>query len=451
MRPMRRSLGLALSGALVVVAVRAVVRRARARAGDRDAAPMGAASGTSVPSAAPPPDDEPAHPKHGRHGAMQAMVVLVGLLTCAGVAIPLAVPGTVGSRSHATSTSREAGGAPDPSGRKPGHVRRSTARPQPEVVTSVAPSSGSTGVAPDTTIAVRFSEPSAPGSPYPSLSPAVKGTWQVVGLDLLFTPEASFVPSTTYTVTVPGGTTGVRARSGSVLAHSVTSSFTVAAGSVLRLQQLLAKLGYLPLAFTGPTPVPAGMAIAQPGAFVWRDRGFPEAYTSQWSPTRVTAITQSAIMAFETQNGLQADGTVGPALWSALLADVAAGKRDAEPVTYVLVTMTLPEHLTVWVNGVLTFAHVPCNTGVPGAATTVGTYEVFEHVAVSNMRGTDVTGTSYDVTVPWASYFHGGQALHGYPRAAYGFPQSNGCVEMPISTAGRVWPDTPIGTLVTVV
>ena len=446
-RPMRRLLGFALSGALVVVAARAVVRRARARAGDRDAAPMGAAT-----CAAPPPADEPAHPKQGRHGAMQAMVVLVGLLTCAGVAIPLAVPGTAGSRSHATSTSREAGGTPDPSGRRSGDVRRSTARPQPEVVTSVAPSSGSTGVASDTTIAVRFSEPFAPGSPYPSLSPAVAGTWQTVDpSELLFTPEASFVPSTTYTVTVPGGTTGVRSRSGSLLAHSVTSSFTVAAGSVLRLQQLLAKLGYLPLAFTGPTPVPAGMAIAQPGAFVWRDRGFPEAYTSQWSPTRVTAITQGAIMAFETQNGLQAGGTVGPALWSALLADVAAGKRDAEPVTYVLVTMTLPEHLTVWVNGVLTFAHVPCNTGVPGAATTVGTYEVFEHVEVSNMRGTDVTGTSYDVTVPWASYFHGGQALHGYPRAAYGFPQSNGCVEMPISTAGRVWPDTPIGTLVTVV
>ncbi len=383
---------------------------------------------------------------------MQAMVVLVGLLACAGVAIPLAVPGTFGGRSHVTSISREAGGPSDPSGRRSGDVRRSTVPPRPVVVTSVAPASGSAGVAPDTTIAVRFSDPPAPGSPDPSLSPAVAGTWQAVGpSELLFTPEASFVPSTTYTVTVPVGSIGVRARSGSVLARPFTSSFTIEPGSVLRLQQLLAKLGYLPLAFTGPTPVPAGMAIAQPGAFVWRDRGFPGAYTSQWSPTRVTAITQGAIMAFETQNGLQVDGTVGPALWSTLLADVAAGKRDAWPVTYVLVTMTLPEHLTVWVNGVLTFAHVPCNTGVPGAATTVGTYEVFEHVEVSNMRGTDVTGTSYDVTVPWASYFHGGQALHGYPRAAYGFPQSNGCVEMPISTAGRVWPDTPIGTLVTVV
>ena len=36
-------------------------------------------------------------------------------------------------------------------------------------------------------------------------------------------------------------------------------------------------------------------------------------------------------------------------------------------------------------------------------------------------------------------------------RAHYGYPQSNGCVEMPITTAGNVWPYTLIGTLVTVV
>ena len=45
---------------------------------------------------------------------------------------------------------------------------------------------------------------------------------------------------------------------------------------------------------------------------------------------------------------------------------------------------------------------------------------------------------------------HGGEALHGYIRASYGFPQSLGCVEMPFATAGQVWPHTPIGTLVTV-
>jgi lipoprotein-anchoring transpeptidase ErfK/SrfK len=48
------------------------------------------------------------------------------------------------------------------------------------------------------------------------------------------------------------------------------------------------------------------------------------------------------------------------------------------------------------------------------------------------------------------SYFNGGDALHGFPRPGYGYPQSDGCVEMPISNAASVFPLTPIGTLVTV-
>ena len=48
------------------------------------------------------------------------------------------------------------------------------------------------------------------------------------------------------------------------------------------------------------------------------------------------------------------------------------------------------------------------------------------------------------------SYFNGGDALHGFIRASYGFPQSLGCVEMPYSEAAQVYPYTPIGTLVDV-
>jgi len=48
------------------------------------------------------------------------------------------------------------------------------------------------------------------------------------------------------------------------------------------------------------------------------------------------------------------------------------------------------------------------------------------------------------------SYFNGGDALHGYIRASYGFPQSLGCVEMTYANAETMFPLTPIGTLVTV-
>jgi hypothetical protein len=67
------------------------------------------------------------------------------------------------------------------------------------------------------------------------------------------------------------------------------------------------------------------------------------------------------------------------------------------------------------------------------------------------MRGTNPDGTKYaDPGVPWVSYFHGGDALHGFDRYSYGFPQSLGCVEMPPANAAVVYPYTPIGTLVTV-
>ena len=67
------------------------------------------------------------------------------------------------------------------------------------------------------------------------------------------------------------------------------------------------------------------------------------------------------------------------------------------------------------------------------------------------MKGTNPDGSTYDdPNIPWVSYFTGGDALHGYVRASYGFPQSDGCVEMPVANAAIVFPDTPLGTLVTV-
>ncbi len=322
----------------------------------------------------------------------------------------------------------------------------------PLSVVSTTPASGATNVPSDTGITVDFSTPLRRGSPSPTIAPTVPGSWVTDGSTMVFSPAGPFVPYVTYTLTVPGGTGGVVATDGERLGAGDTITFTIAPGSVTRLQQLLAQLGYLPLAYSDPAPAPAPSELAQPqpGSLSWRWGGLPAQLAGQWTPGVESTITKGAIMSFETQNGLAVDGVAGPQVWTALLADVTAAKANARPVSYVLVSKTLPEHLTVWVDGVLTFADVPCNTGVQGATTPDGTFTVFEHVPVSNMRGTDVTGTSYDVTVPWASYFTGGDALHGYPRAAYGFPQSNGCVEMPIPTAGKVWPDTPIGTLVTV-
>ncbi len=47
------------------------------------------------------------------------------------------------------------------------------------------------------------------------------------------------------------------------------------------------------------------------------------------------------------------------------------------------------------------------------------------------MSGTNPDGSHYnDPGIQFVSYFNGGDALHAFTRAQYGFPQSLGCVEM---------------------
>ena len=49
-----------------------------------------------------------------------------------------------------------------------------------------------------------------------------------------------------------------------------------------------------------------------------------------------------------------------------------------------------------------------------------------------------------------AAYFRNGEAVHYYPRGSYGFPQSLGCVELPLNEAKIAWPYLSYGSLVSV-
>jgi peptidoglycan hydrolase-like protein with peptidoglycan-binding domain len=287
------------------------------------------------------------------------------------------------------------------------------------------------------------------------LAPPVAGTWvQASPTTIRYDLAAPLLPSSNEMVTVPGGAAGVRAKNGSSLPATTSFGFTVADGDILRLQELLAELQYLPVTFTpsGATNPPKDAATPQFGNFAWRWSTLPTNLTSLWTQGVESVITKAAVMTFENDNGLTVDGLAGPQVWTTLLADVAANKVDPSPYTYVLVSKVLPENLTLYNDGAVQYTNIPVNTGAPGADTTDGTYPVFEHVTSSVMKGTNPDGTTYDdPAVPWASYFNGGDALHGFVRAQYGFPQSNGCVEMTVADAGTLWPLSPIGTLVTVV
>src|ERR1700733_2924928 len=335
------------------------------------------------------------------------------------------------------------------------HSNQAAATPStpPPALTVASVSPTGANVAAGSTVTVQFSTDLAPNSPMPTLSPPVAGAWAVLSPSLLeYQATVPLVPGATETVTVPGGPSGVIGSEGQHLAQSVTSQFTVAPGSILRLQQLLAELGYLPLTFTPASPLtsPTQEGNNQVGSFTWRWANQPLALETLWTPGVNNVITTGAVMNFENQNGLKTDGLAGPQVWTDLLADVQSGKGDANPWNYVLVSQSLPETATVYENGAAVYS-TPVNTGVPGASTENGTFPVYARYTVTTMTGTNPDGSHYsDPGIKWVSYFNGGDAIHGFQRASYGTPQSVGCVQLPVANAAVVFPLTPIGTLVTV-
>jgi L,D-transpeptidase catalytic domain len=186
------------------------------------------------------------------------------------------------------------------------------------------------------------------------------------------------------------------------------------------------------------------------GKFTWRYPHTPALLKQLWSVKDWTELTRGAVMAFENSAGIPTDGIAGPAVWKALIAAAAKRERSSFGYTFVMVSEDLPQSIHVWHDGKIVVSG-PVNTGISVAPTATGTYAVYEHLTVTTMSGLNPNGTPYhDPGIPWVSYFNGGDALHGFIRASYGFPQSLGCVEMPFAQAGQVWPYTPIGTIVNV-
>jgi hypothetical protein len=235
-------------------------------------------------------------------------------------------------------------------------------------------------------------------------------------------------------------------------------SWRVAPASFVRMQQLLAEQGYLPL---GWAPTRSGVprtpraqlaaATAPPdGRFEWRYPNTPSELTSLWREGEPNEITRGAVMTFEDDHGLAVDGIAGPRVWRAAIEDAVRGRRKPGGYSYVFVHRDVPQLMTLWHNGHVVLTS-PGNTGVPAAPTQLGTWPVFEHIPVGRMSGTNPDGSHYDDPgIRWISYFHGGEALHAFNRASFGTPQSLGCVELPLAAAAKVWPYTPIGTLVTI-
>ncbi len=342
-------------------------------------------------------------------------------------------------------------------------------------VAAADPAPGSADAGLDSPITLTFDEPVARalGTARPRVSPTTAGTWTEPDADtLVFTPRGlGFGPGTAITVSFDRRVTVVSGSSAGpvVAAASGFYHFTITQASVSRLQQILAQLHYLPLNFTpapgvrSPTTVAGEEAtLGSPlkGSFSWRWQSTPASLQAQWQPSSPTVMVKGALMTFmaatesSSYNGYTADDeTVNQlvdASWTALLSAAAANQVDPEPYSYVYVSETLPETLSLWENGT-TVLTSPTNTGIPEEPTALGTYPVYVRYTFNYMSGFNPDGSYYDDPVYWINYFNGGDAVHGFVRASYGFPQSLGCVELPIPTAQVAFNHLAIGDLVTVV
>jgi peptidoglycan hydrolase-like protein with peptidoglycan-binding domain len=283
----------------------------------------------------------------------------------------------------------------------------------------------------------------APDAPLPHITPAIPGSWQRNGTSLVFTPTSGFKPQTHVTITVPGQTW--------------TASYTTGTYSLLRLQQLLAQLGYLPLTWTASGTSPSATdaqaqlsaAYSAPaGTFSWQG-GYPSTLHSMWQAGANNIIDVGAIRAFESVEGLTMDGVAGPTVWRDLLRAVAQGKDNPNGYTYALANQVGTETLTIWHDGHIVL-HSLANTGIPGAATAPGTFPVYEKLPFQIMKGTNPDGSTYADPVVNVNYFDGGDAVHYFSRGSYGWRQSLGCVELPMASSVTAYRYLSYGSLVTV-
>jgi peptidoglycan hydrolase-like protein with peptidoglycan-binding domain len=350
-------------------------------------------------------------------------------------------------------------------------VQSHPAKPVPPVhVVSVTPAASAHNVNGAGPITVVYSQPLAANSPTPTFSPAMPGTWTPVMTKakgkkakakatgtMIFTPASGFRPHSRVTMNIPAGPDGVRSTAGGLLGSEVTTKFYTGTYSTLRLQQLLAQLGYLPLNWTASGTSPSSTdaqaqvsaAYSPPaGTFSWQG-GYPRSLHGMWQAGASNIIDVGAIRAFESVEGLTMDGVAGATVWRDLLRAVAQDKRNPNGYSYAIASKGSPETLTIWHDGHVVL-HSLANTGIPSAPTADGTFPVYEKLPYQVMQGTNPDGSHYADPVVNVSYFDAGDALHYFPRASYGWQQSLGCVELPMAASATSYKYMTYGSLVTV-
>lgn len=132
---------------------------------------------------------------------------------------------------------------------------------------------------------------------------------------------------------------------------------------------------------------------------------------------------------------------LAPATAALLLVQAAAASAYADPASqYIYISKQAPEHLYLIDDGRIVFDS-PVNTGIRQSPTPDGRFRIFASYRKHTMKGTDPrNGKKYnDKDVPYAMYYDGGRAIHGFYRRGYGYSQSFGCIELPVYKARELY------------
>lgn len=145
--------------------------------------------------------------------------------------------------------------------------------------------------------------------------------------------------------------------------------------------------------------------------------------------------TWHAVVAFQGWQRLYRDGIVGARTRAALAS--AARPRPWAGIRRGLQLDRRRQVLLVVVGG-RTVRAVHISSAAPGFVTPSGRFQIYRRERLS-------WSWPYQVWMPYALYFKGGYAVHGYSSVP-AYPASHGCVRMPLSEAPFVYASTRLHT-----
>ncbi|MBB5122417.1 hypothetical protein AF335_25965 [Streptomyces eurocidicus] len=145
-----------------------------------------------------------------------------------------------------------------------------------------------------------------------------------------------------------------------------------------------------------------------------------------------------AIQDFQIKRGIRPNiGYAGPVTWGVMREELTARNPNAAGRCPVNVGRVACVDLTRQISWVqdgksLKFGPVPVRTGRDGHETRTGAKKVY-------WRSIDHWSTLYDVRMPYAQFFDGGQAFHSIEGSVRSQPGSHGCVNMRPGDAKAYW------------